>query len=373
MSGLLELPFSTEGLPDWLSVALPQAWRAGVILAAIALAWFTSFLGKVAVRRIAKGASKNPEEFEGSLWDILAPIIQFATFAGLLTLLLEYLGVPLGARLAEAWPAAIAVIIIFIAAFFIARYLSRAVESFGERAQRRTRADKTLFSFTASIVSYAVFIIAGVLALDRLGFDTTTLVALVGAAGLAIGLALQDTLKAVASGLMLALFRPYRIGDWVEIAGKDGEVVSITPFQTSLKTVDNKIEVLPNTVAWSDPITNYSKQPRRRLDLYFDVSYEDDIDTVLKLLIDTANGHRRVLARDETWAGVHSFASSSVVYRLRAWVPGSEFIQVRADMYRLVKYAFDKAGITIPYPHQVEIFRDARSVEQKREAPSKEE
>ena len=372
MKNPLQFPFTTDGLPGWLATALPELWRIGIVLLAISIAWLISFLAKLVVRRVAKRMSKNPEEFEGSPWDIAAPIIQFAVFAGLLTLLLEALGVALGARLAEAWPATIAVIIIFIAAFFIARYLSRAVESFGERAQRRTRADKTIFSFAASIITYTVFIIAGVLALGRLGFDTTTLVALVGAAGLAIGLALQDTLKAVASGLMLALFRPYRLGDWVEIAGKDGEVVSITPFQTSLKTVDNKIEVLPNTVAWSDPVTNYSRQPRRRLDLYFDVSYEDDIDAVLKLLIETANGHRRVLAKDETWAGVHTFASSSVVYRLRAWVPGTEFIQVRADMYRLVKYALDGAGMTIPYPHQVEILRDARRVEQRREAVSKE-
>ncbi len=355
---LTTVPISTEGWPQELAAIAPGVWRAVVIFGALLLAWIVSWLAKAVVRLAARSLHKDKSTFEGSLGDILAPVVQLATFLAIITAGLDVLGLPIGAQLATAWPAAVSVILIFVSAYFIARWASRAINRFGQRAQQLSHADITLFGFFASILKYAIFIIAAVVALDRVGFDTNTLVALVGAAGLAIGLALQDTLKAVASGLMLAIFRPFRVGDWVSFGENEGEVVAITPFQTTLKTVDNRAVILPNTVAWSEPATNFSRFARRRLDLYFDIDYDDDIDHALSVISGVARDHPRVLAKDDIWTGVHAFATSSIVTRLRAWVANSEFIEVRADIYRAIKYAFDREGITIPYPHQTETFKE---------------
>ncbi|MEO1643370.1 MAG: mechanosensitive ion channel family protein, partial [Pseudomonadota bacterium] len=196
-----------------------------------------------------------------------------------------------------------------------------------------------------------------VLALTQLGVQTGSLIALVGAAGLAIALALQDTLKAVASGVMLAIFRPYRIGDWVNVAGMEGEVTDITPFRTTIKPVTNNAVSLPNDKVWTDAISNSTTFARRRLDLYLDISYDDDVDFACDVTRDAVNGLGRVLAKTETWVGVHGFMDSSVRLRCRVWVATPEYIQMRSDCLRAIKKAYNDSDITIPYPHQVEIQR----------------
>ena len=154
---------------------------------------------------------------------------------------------------------------------------------------------------------------------------------------------------------MLAVFRPFRIGDYVSVAGLDGTITNITPFTTSLRQIDNKIVSITNDKVWGDPLINFTAEEQRRLDLFFDVSYEDNLDHALKVLRDTVNAHEQVLQKDTTWTGVHELADWSVKLRLRAWVATSDVVDIRADLLRVVKLAFDREGISIPYPHQVQV------------------
>ena len=207
--------------------------------------------------------------------------------------------------------------------------------------------------FAASLFKYLIFTVAIVFALTQLGFPTASLAALLGAAGLAIGLALQDTLKAVAAGIMLAVFRPFRIGDYVTVAGLDGEVIDVTPFLTQVKQIDNKVVSITNDSVWAEPLINHTRQTRRRLDLYFDISYDDNMDLAMRLVREVADAHPRILSDDETWVGIHALAASSVQVRLRAFVATPEFVNVRADITKAVKEAFDANGVTIPFQHVV--------------------
>jgi small conductance mechanosensitive channel len=180
-------------------------------------------------------------------------------------------------------------------------------------------------------------------------------VAVVGAAGLAIALALQDTLKAVAAGVIIAVFRPYRIGDNVVIAGQAGTVADITPFTTVLNTIDNREITITNDKAWGDVIVNSSARSLRRIDQLFSISYDDDIDQAITIIRDVLKDDARVRSDPAPWIKVESLAASSVDIRARAWCASSDWLDLRGDTLKRVKQAFDKAGITIPYPHQVAI------------------
>lgn len=199
-------------------------------------------------------------------------------------------------------------------------------------------------------------------AMTQFGFAPGSLIAIVGAAGLAIALALQDTLKAVAAGFMLAAFRPFKIGDWVQIGDREGEVYEITPFNTAIKQVDNKVVLLTNDRVWGDAIVNHTKMPRRRLNLFFGVHYDTDLDRALDVLKEIANKHILVQQKTDTWVGVHELGDWAITLRLRAWVPAREFVQVRADITKSVKQTFDRVGIEIPYPHQVELVKEGISL-----------
>ncbi|OYW88208.1 MAG: hypothetical protein B7Z22_02920, partial [Hyphomonas sp. 32-62-5] len=187
------------------------------------------------------------------------------------------------------------------------------------------------------------------------GFDTASLLAIVGAAGLAIALALQDTLKAVAAGVVIAIFRPYRIGDVVEIAGQTGTVADITPFTTVLNTLDNREIVVTNDKAWGDVIINITARSLRRLDLLFSIDYDDDPELAIRVIRGVLEADKRIRTEPPIWVNVVELASSSVDLRARAWVSTPDWWDTRCDVILRVKQAFDANGITIPYPHQVEI------------------
>ena len=205
------------------------------------------------------------------------------------------------------------------------------------------------------------------------GVQPGTLIAVVGAAGLAIALALQDTLRAVAAGVLLAVFRPFKIGDWVLIAGAEGEVADITPFHTTLIPVDNRAVIIPNDKAWSEPITNYARYSDRRLDLYYDVSHEDDLDKAMNVLRDTISALPRCKRKQEVWVGVHAMTASSITIRVRPWVARPELLDFKSDCHVAVKTAFDAAGITIPLPQQVEYSRPYAEIDVRKDAPSRQE
>ena len=350
----LTLPqIDTSSWPVWAANTWPFVEKWGIVLLACILIWYVSTLVKWVVKLIGMRVSAKVKSFEGSSWDLASSIARIFALIFLSPLPLGLAGYDWEAIIEKRGPGAFAAVAILIVAVLVANWVSRSMRAFGGKAHARTGADDTLFAFSASLIKYLIFAIAFVLALTQLGFPTASLAALLGASALAIGLALQDTLKAVAAGVMLAIFRPFRIGDYVTLAGLEGEITDITPFRTTFKQIDNKVISVTNDKVWGDPLINHTRQTRRRLDLYFDISYDDNMDHALDVLRGVANNHPRVLSKDETWVGVHALADWSVQLRLRAYVATPEFIQVRADITKGVKEAFDREGISIPFPHQV--------------------
>ncbi|MEL6859941.1 MAG: mechanosensitive ion channel family protein [Pseudomonadota bacterium] len=362
MKSILSLPFDVSGLPPSLAQFAPQAWVVLLLLVLLAGSYIAGYVFKRLVRFFARKSYRDPDAFTGSSWDLAAPIAQLMVFLAVFTGGAEAIGFDFGQTLVNFWPKAIAGLIVIGGAVLLASWLNRSLRGYGERANSRHKVDDTLINFSASIIRYVILGIAILMAMTQFGFESGSLIAIVGAAGLAIALALQDTLKAVAAGFMIAAFRPFRIGDWVEIGDREGEVYEITPFNTAIKQVDNKVMLLTNDKVWGDAIVNHNKFPRRRLNLFFGVHYDTDLDQAMKVLTEIADAHDRVMMKSETWVGVHELGDWAITLRLRAWVPAREFIQVRADLTKAVKQTFDQVGIEIPYPHQVEMVKEGISL-----------
>jgi small-conductance mechanosensitive channel len=345
-----------DALPGWFKLILPQVWHFVLAACIMIIGYFTALFIKVIVRWFGtRQLKKKNRAYEGSLWDLTDSAAQALTMLAFLPLALTVIGVNAAGYLNENAGGIISAIVILIVAVMLSRWLSTSIKTFGDKAQRSHRGDGTLFMFLGALVSYLVIGFALVLSLTQLGVQSASLIALVGAAGLAIALALQDTLKAVASGVMLAMFRPYRIGDWVHVAGMEGEVTDITPFRTTIKPATNQAVSLPNDQVWTNAISNSTRFARRRLDLYLDISYEDDTERAIKITLDAVNALSRTLAKADTWVGVHAFKDSSVQLRCRVWVATPEYVQMRSSCLLAIKAAYAEHGITIPYPHQVEI------------------
>ena len=195
--------------------------------------------------------------------------------------------------------------------------------------------------------------------LARFGVETTSLVAAIGAAAFAVGLALQGTLGNVAAGVMLVFFRPYSLGDFVEVGGVSGTVADINLFTTELNTPDNKTIIVPNGQAWGNVITNYSVKPTRRVDITFGISYDDDINKAMEVIRAHYDADERVLKDPEFFLGVIAHNTSSIDIVTRAWVKTPDYWSVYFDAMKGIKEAFDANGIEIPYPHQVEVRKKA--------------
>lgn len=351
---LSHVTLDTSAWPGWLAAAWPHVLKWSLVLLSVALIWFIALLVKLVVQFIGRRLTPKDKEFEGSVWDLSASVARVFAFILMSPLPLGVAGYDWRALIEARGPGAFSAVIIFILAIMIANSIARSLRRFGEKAHARAGADDTLIAFSASLIKYIIFAVAIVFALVQLGFPATSLAAVLGAAGLAIGLALQDTLKSVAAGVMLAIFRPFRIGDFVTLANLDGEITNITPFTTSLKQIDNKIVSVTNDKVWGSPLINHTHQPYRRLDMYFAVSYDDDLDHALEVLKNAADGHPNVVSYMNIWTGVHALEDWSIKLRLRAWTATVDFVQVRADINKAVKQAFDREGITIPFPHAVE-------------------
>ena len=204
--------------------------------------------------------------------------------------------------------------------------------------------------FLANIVRYGLLALTIIFVLQNFGFQTASLIALLGAAGLAIGLALQGVLSGVASGVMLVVFRPIKVGDFVSVNGVMGTVKDISIFTTELATLDNVQIIMPNTSVWSSTITNYSVYDRRRAEWIFGVAYGADLAKAEQIIKDTILGDPRSLTDPEPFIQVNNLGDFSVDFLVRVWVPAAEYFQYQADMKRLVKEAFDAGGIDIPFP-----------------------
>ncbi len=217
--------------------------------------------------------------------------------------------------------------------------------------------DETLVGFLASILRWVLLLFVIIAALSQLGINTTSLVALLGAAGLAIGLSLQSSLSNFASGVMLIMFRPFTKGDFVEAGGATGVVDKISIFTTVMTTPDNKEVIVPNGAILSNTITNYSARPTRRVDLVFGISYDDDIRKAKELLEEIIAADKRVLSDPEPVIVVGELADSSVNFLVRPWVNAADYWGVYWDTTEAVKLKFDEAGISIPYP-QMDVHMD---------------
>lgn len=236
---------------------------------------------------------------------------------------------------------------ILVIGFLIAGWVRRLIV---EQSYKYERLDDTLFTFLGSLARYALIGVTVIVVLARFGIETTSFIAVLGAAGLAIGLALQGTLSNVAAGVMLMVFRPFKLGQFIEAAGHSGTVKEITLFTTELATGDNVQIIIPNGAIWSGSITNYSHHETRRVDMVFGVSYGSDLkvaEGVLKGLIDD---DPRVHHDPAPFCKVTNLGDSSVDFTLRLWCDAGDYWAIKHDMTRAAKDALEGAGVDIPFP-----------------------
>lgn len=268
--------------------------------------------------------------FETELW-------QGKTIADLLTL--EFL--------ASAAGSVIGAIVILLLGWVISSWLQHRVENLGKRNKHL---DEMLFEFLASIVRYVVLGFTVLFVLNTFGVKTTSVVAVIGAAGLAIGLALQGTLSNVAAGVMLILFRPIKIGDFVVIAGEMGTVKQINLNYTVLADLSNVQVIVPNSEVWGNVITNYSVNPTRRAEWTFGVGYGANLKTAEEIIRSTITADARAHADPEPFVQVSNLGDSSVDFLVRVWCSADDYFAFKADMTRKVKEALDEGGVDIPFP-----------------------
>jgi small conductance mechanosensitive channel len=262
---------------------------------------------------------------------------------------LQSTGVDLGLNL-------LAAIVIFYVGRLVARMLTKGVR----KVMEGQSVDPILVSFVTSLVQWSLMAFVIIAAITKLGVQTASLVALIGAAGLAVGLALQGSLANFAAGVLIVLFRPYRVGDYVEAAGVAGSVVQVQVLTTILRTPDNKEIIIPNGQIMSSIITNYNANETRRIDLVFGVSYSDDLDKVRKIIEELVAAESRILKDPQCQIAVSELADSSVNFVVRPWTKAEDYWFVRFDLIEAVKKRFDKEGISIPFPQRdVHIYQES--------------
>lgn len=239
-----------------------------------------------------------------------------------------------------------------IAVFLVGRIVVRILTRGMRKIMEQQDVDKTLVSFASNLVGMVLLTFVIIAAVGALGVQTTSFIAVLGAAGLAIGLALQGSLSNFASGVLIVLFRPYKVGDWIEAAGVSGSVEEVQILTTVLKTGDNKQVIVPNSQIMNSIITNYSANDTRRVDMIVGVSYDDDLDKVRSTLEDLVAAEARILDDPACLIAVSELADSSVNFVVRPWVKTSDYWGVKFEFTEAVKKRFDKEGISFPYPQQ---------------------
>lgn len=248
-------------------------------------------------------------------------------------------------------------IVMALLVFFIGRIIVNLLSKLIEKLLTRSKMDKILVNFVISILRSILLLFVVIAALDQLGVDTTSLIALLGAAGLAIGLALQDSLKNFAAGVMLIVFRPFKAGDFIEAGGTAGVVESISIFSSTLRSPDNKEVIVPNGAIYGDTITNFSARNTRRIDMVFGIGYDDDLRRAKAVLQELVDAEERILKEPSCLIAVSELGDSSVNFVVRPWVKSSDFWGVKFAFTEAVKLRFDDEGISIPYP-QMDIHID---------------
>ncbi|APG46027.1 mechanosensitive ion channel family protein [Phaeobacter porticola] len=249
--------------------------------------------------------------------------------------------------LAQAMGSVLAATVILLAGFIVASWVKRRIVQIGDS---HASLDVTLFHFLGNLARYVILAFAVLFVLNTFGVQTTSIIAAIGAAGLAIGLAMQGALSNVAAGIMLILFRPFKLGDFIEVNGEMGTVKEITLNNTVIASLSNLKVIIPNSEVWGNTITNYSEFDTRRAEWNFGVGYGANLATAEQVIRDTIMSDSRSHAEPEPFIQVNNLNSSSVDFLVRVWVDAAEYFQYQADMKRKVKEALDTAGIDIPFP-----------------------
>lgn len=350
------------------------AWSAVAIVGSLLLGLIVSRIISVFARRIsgfglrksappADPVAAAEDKADDTVIDIVGAIVRVMFLCGGVAVAADLYGVYDIANAQLLAVSAVKALAIVVAVWFLGSWLSRRVRSFGEKVERtRPGGGRTLFAFLGSLVKFGALAVGLIAALQQFGFPIASLVAVIGAAGLAIALALQDTLKAVAAGVIIAIFRPYRIGDYVRLSGEFGTVVDISPFTTTLDTIDNKRITVTNDKAWGDTIENFSFNSLRRIDQIIGISYDDDINKAMGIVERVVTGDSRARSDPPFWIKVNALNTSSVDLRYRIWCASQDYFDFKCDMLKAIKEAFDEEGITIPYPHQVEVAKDGQKL-----------
>ena len=244
--------------------------------------------------------------------------------------------------------------IILVATAVAAKWASRATR-LGLTRVRGLRHDPTVISFIVQVVRVIVYVVGFIAVLQRLGVQTTSIIAVLGAASLAVGLALQGTLSNVAAGVLLLVLRPYKVGDVIDVAGASGTVQRLDLFVTQMSNANNHKIVVPNSKVLGDVIVNLTGQRTRRIEIFFTVGYGENLNRAREVLVAAATAHEKVLADPLPWAGVTNLLDSAVQITLHAWIKVDDWWQTQADLLQAGKEGLDAAGIEIPFPHQVAV------------------
>jgi len=239
-----------------------------------------------------------------------------------------------------------------IAIFIIGRWVAKGVRKLVERVMVKSKVDSTLISFTANLAYIALLAFIVIAALGQLGIQTTSFIAILGAAGLAVGLALQGSLSNFAAGFLLIIFRPFKVGDYIEGGGVTGVVEAIQIFTTQLKTPDNKTVIVPNAKMTDVNIVNWTVKGTRRLDMVMGIGYEDDIDKARQIMADIIAADGRVLKDPVPQIAVSELGDSSVNFVVRPWAKVEDYWGLYFDLTEKIKKAFDANGISIPFPQR---------------------
>jgi small conductance mechanosensitive channel len=234
----------------------------------------------------------------------------------------------------------------------IGRWVVKLLLKIIKAALEKTTVEETVRIFAVNLLNTLLMVIIFIAAINQLGIETTSIIAMLGAAGLAIGLSLQGSLANFAAGILIVIFKPYKVGDYIEAGSAAGTVLDIQIFSTVLKTPDNKIVIVPNGTIMKDSVVNYTDQATRRVDIVASCGYEDDIDKVKEILKDILNQEDRILAEPEPRIAVSELADNSVNFIVRPWVNSSDVLSVKYSILEQIKKRFDAEGISIPYPQR---------------------
>ncbi|MDC0932869.1 mechanosensitive ion channel [Arcobacteraceae bacterium] len=241
-------------------------------------------------------------------------------------------------------------IIMALLIFIIGKYVAKIATNITKKMLAKSNVNETLQVFLGNIIYGLLLIVVVLASLNKLGIETTSFVAILGAVGLAVGLAFQSTLANISAGVMIVIFRPFSIGDFIEAGGVAGVVEELNLFNTVFKTADNKVIIVSNSNIIGGNITNYSLKETRRVDFVFGIGYDDDLKLAKETLVNIMSKDSRILQDPVPFVAVGELADSSVNFTVRVWVKSADYWAVHFDTIEKVKLTFDKKGISIPYP-----------------------